>query len=57
MLSISQMVDNKCRVIFFKEGSEITKNGKTIGKGVRKNGLFVMKIGNKPQDKIFQWLI
>ena len=52
LLSISQIVDNKCRVIFSEEGSEITKNGKTIGKGVRKNGLFVMKIGNKPQDKI-----
>ena len=46
------MVDNKCRVIFSEEGSEITKYGKTIAKGVRKNGLFVMKIGNTPQDKI-----
>lgn len=52
LLSISQMVDNKCRVIFSEEGSEITKYGKTIGKGVRKNGLMVMKIGNTPQDKI-----
>ena len=52
LLSISQMVDNKCRVIFSEEGSEITKYGKTIGKGVRKNGLFVMKIGNTPQDNI-----
>lgn len=52
LLSISQMVDNKSRVIFSEEGSEITKYGKTIGKGVRKNGLFVMKIGNTPQEKI-----
>ena len=52
LLSISQMVDNKCRVIFSEEGSEIIKDGKTIGKGVRRNGLFVMKIGNKPQDRI-----
>ena len=46
------MVDNKCRVIFSEEGSEFTKNGKTIGKGVKKNDLFVMKIGNTSQDKI-----
>ena len=52
LLSISQMVDNKCRVIISEEGSEIIKDGKTIGKGVRRNGLFVMKIGNKPQDRI-----
>ena len=35
LLSISLMVENKCRVIFSEEGSEITENGKTIGKGVR----------------------
>lgn len=52
MLSITQMVYNKCKVIFSEEGSEITKYGKTIGKGVMKNGLFVMKIGNTPQDNI-----
>ncbi|GKE16515.1 retrovirus-related pol polyprotein from transposon TNT 1-94, partial [Tanacetum coccineum] len=31
----------------------ITKNGKVIGKGIRKKGLYVMKLGNKPKDKIY----
>ncbi|GKA86862.1 retrovirus-related pol polyprotein from transposon TNT 1-94 [Tanacetum coccineum] len=32
--------------------SEITKNGKVIGRGIRKKGLYVMKLGNKPKDQI-----
>nr|GEV35456.1 retrovirus-related Pol polyprotein from transposon TNT 1-94 [Tanacetum cinerariifolium] len=47
-----QICDNKCRVTFFKYDSEITKNGKVIGRGIRKKGLYVMKIGNKPRDQI-----
>ncbi|GJZ88775.1 retrovirus-related pol polyprotein from transposon TNT 1-94 [Tanacetum coccineum] len=31
---------------------EITKDGKVIGRGTRKKGLYVMKLGNKPEDKI-----
>ncbi|GJX99031.1 retrovirus-related pol polyprotein from transposon TNT 1-94 [Tanacetum coccineum] len=31
---------------------EITKDGKVIGRGIRKKGLYVMKLGNKPKDKI-----
>ncbi|GJU94468.1 retrovirus-related pol polyprotein from transposon TNT 1-94 [Tanacetum coccineum] len=27
-------------------------NGKVIGKGIRKKGLYVMKLGNKPKDQI-----
>ncbi|GJV79619.1 retrovirus-related pol polyprotein from transposon TNT 1-94 [Tanacetum coccineum] len=30
----------------------ITKNGKVIGKGIRKKGLYVMKLGNKSKDQI-----
>nr|GEU28751.1 retrovirus-related Pol polyprotein from transposon TNT 1-94 [Tanacetum cinerariifolium] len=33
--------------------SEITKDGKVIGRGIRKKGLYVMKLGNKPKDKVF----
>ncbi|GJU25222.1 retrovirus-related pol polyprotein from transposon TNT 1-94 [Tanacetum coccineum] len=47
-----QMCDNKCRVTFSKHDSEITKDGKVIGRGIRKKGLYVMKLGNKPEDKI-----
>ncbi|GJS65793.1 retrovirus-related pol polyprotein from transposon TNT 1-94 [Tanacetum coccineum] len=47
-----QIYDNKCRVTFFEHDSEITKDGKVIGRGIRKKGLYVMKLGNKPKDKI-----
>ncbi|GKB82318.1 retrovirus-related pol polyprotein from transposon TNT 1-94 [Tanacetum coccineum] len=47
-----QICDNKCRVTFTEHDSEITKDGKVIGRGIRKKGLYVMKLGNKPKDKI-----
>ncbi|GJY63718.1 retrovirus-related pol polyprotein from transposon TNT 1-94 [Tanacetum coccineum] len=40
-----QICDNKCRVTF-------SEHGKVIGRGIRKKGLYVMKLGNKPKDKI-----
>ncbi|GJR64413.1 retrovirus-related pol polyprotein from transposon TNT 1-94 [Tanacetum coccineum] len=52
LLSIGQICDNKCKVTFSEHDSEITKNGKVIGKGIRKKGLYVMKLQNKPKDKI-----
>ncbi|GJS97686.1 retrovirus-related pol polyprotein from transposon TNT 1-94 [Tanacetum coccineum] len=52
LLSIRQICDNKCRVTFSKHDSEITKDGKVIGRGIRKKGLYVMKLGNKPKDQI-----
>ncbi|GJW85685.1 retrovirus-related pol polyprotein from transposon TNT 1-94 [Tanacetum coccineum] len=47
-----QICDNKCRVTFSKHDSEITKDGKVIGRGIKKKGLYVMKLGNKAKDKI-----
>ncbi|GJU91554.1 hypothetical protein Tco_1303977 [Tanacetum coccineum] len=47
-----QICENKCRVTFFEHDSEITKDGKVIGRGIRKKGLYVIKLGNKPKDKI-----
>ncbi|GKC28052.1 retrovirus-related pol polyprotein from transposon TNT 1-94 [Tanacetum coccineum] len=47
-----QICDNKCRVTFSEHDSEITKDGKFIGRGIRKKGVYVMKFGNKPKDKI-----
>ncbi|GKA36125.1 zf-CCHC domain-containing protein [Tanacetum coccineum] len=41
-----------CRVTFSEHDSEITKDGKVIGRGIRKKGLYVMKLGNKPKDQI-----
>ncbi|GJU43462.1 copia protein [Tanacetum coccineum] len=52
LLSIRQICDNKCRVTFSEHDSEITKDGKVIGRGIRKKGLYVMKLGNKPKDQI-----
>ncbi|GJS13872.1 retrovirus-related pol polyprotein from transposon TNT 1-94 [Tanacetum coccineum] len=48
-----QICDNKCRITFSEHDSEITKDGKVIGRGIRKKGLYVMKLGNKPKDQIF----
>ncbi|GJZ80279.1 retrovirus-related pol polyprotein from transposon TNT 1-94 [Tanacetum coccineum] len=47
-----QICDNKCRVTFSEHDSEITKDGKVICRGIRKKGLYVMKLGNKPKDHI-----
>nr|GEX14318.1 retrovirus-related Pol polyprotein from transposon TNT 1-94 [Tanacetum cinerariifolium] len=47
-----QICDNKCRVTFSKHDSEITKDGKVIGRGIRKKSLYVIKLGNKPRDQI-----
>ncbi|GJS10755.1 retrovirus-related pol polyprotein from transposon TNT 1-94 [Tanacetum coccineum] len=52
LLSIGQICDNKCIVTFSEHDSEITKDGKVIGRGIRKKGLYVMKLGNKPKDQI-----
>ncbi|GJU37057.1 integrase, catalytic region, zinc finger, CCHC-type containing protein [Tanacetum coccineum] len=47
-----QICDSKCKVIFLKNDSEVIKDGKVIGRDIRKKGLYVMKLGNKPEDKI-----
>ncbi|GJV10392.1 retrovirus-related pol polyprotein from transposon TNT 1-94 [Tanacetum coccineum] len=52
LLSIRQICDNKCKVTFSEHDSKITKNGKVIGRGIRKKGLYVMKLGSKPKDQI-----
>ncbi|GJX11382.1 retrovirus-related pol polyprotein from transposon TNT 1-94 [Tanacetum coccineum] len=50
LLSIGQICDKKCNVLFSETGSKIIKNGITLGKGIRKNGLYIMKMGNSPKD-------
>ncbi|GJY73384.1 retrovirus-related pol polyprotein from transposon TNT 1-94 [Tanacetum coccineum] len=52
IISKGQICGNKYRVTFSEHDSEITKDGKVIGRGIRKKGLNVMKLGNKPKDKI-----
>ncbi|GKB81648.1 retrovirus-related pol polyprotein from transposon TNT 1-94 [Tanacetum coccineum] len=50
--SIGQICDSKYKVIFFENDSKIVKDSKVIGRGIRKKGLYVMKLGTKPEDKI-----
>ncbi|GJX73997.1 zf-CCHC domain-containing protein [Tanacetum coccineum] len=52
LISIGQICNNKCRVTFSEHDREITKDGRVIGRGIRKKGLYVMKLGNKPKDQI-----
>ncbi|GJR63966.1 retrovirus-related pol polyprotein from transposon TNT 1-94 [Tanacetum coccineum] len=52
LLSISQICDKKCQVLFSETSSKILKDGITIGKGIRKNGLYIMKMGNSPKDTL-----
>ncbi|GKC58758.1 retrovirus-related pol polyprotein from transposon TNT 1-94 [Tanacetum coccineum] len=52
LLSIGQICDDKCKVTFSEHDSKITKDSNVIGRGIRKKGLYVMKLGNKPKDKI-----
>ncbi|GJR87192.1 retrovirus-related pol polyprotein from transposon TNT 1-94 [Tanacetum coccineum] len=47
-----QICDKRCKVLFSETGSEIIKDGITIGKGIRKNGLYIMKMGNSPKDAL-----
>nr|GEU75789.1 retrotransposon protein [Tanacetum cinerariifolium] len=47
-----KICDNKCKVTFSEHDREINKDGKIIGRGIRKKGLYVLKLGNKPKDKI-----
>nr|GEY80868.1 retrovirus-related Pol polyprotein from transposon TNT 1-94 [Tanacetum cinerariifolium] len=47
-----KICDNKCRATISEHDSEITKDSKIIGRGIKKKGLYVMKLGNKPKDQI-----
>ncbi|GJT93420.1 retrovirus-related pol polyprotein from transposon TNT 1-94 [Tanacetum coccineum] len=51
-LSVGQICDSKCKVMFSEHDSEITKDRKVIGRGIRKRGLYVQKLGKYPKDKI-----
>nr|GEY20971.1 retrovirus-related Pol polyprotein from transposon TNT 1-94 [Tanacetum cinerariifolium] len=51
LLSACQICDSKCKVIFIEHDSKIIKDEKVMGKGIRKEGIYVMKLGNKLEDK------
>ncbi|GJU20068.1 retrovirus-related pol polyprotein from transposon TNT 1-94 [Tanacetum coccineum] len=47
-----RICDKKCKVLFSETGSEILEDDITIGRGIRKNGLYIMKMGNSPEDSL-----
>ncbi|GKC22127.1 retrovirus-related pol polyprotein from transposon TNT 1-94 [Tanacetum coccineum] len=47
-----QIRDKICKVLFSETNSEILKDDITIGRGIRKNGLYIMKMGNPPKDSL-----
>ncbi|GJV93913.1 retrovirus-related pol polyprotein from transposon TNT 1-94 [Tanacetum coccineum] len=46
-----QICDNKCRVTFLEHDSEITKDSKVIGRGIRKKGLKIEESFNVTFDE------
>ncbi|GJT26001.1 retrovirus-related pol polyprotein from transposon TNT 1-94 [Tanacetum coccineum] len=52
LLSIGQICDKMCKVLFSKTGSEILKDDITKGRWIRTNGLYIMKMGNSPKDSL-----
>ncbi|PWA49552.1 Integrase, catalytic region, Zinc finger, CCHC-type, Peptidase aspartic, catalytic [Artemisia annua] len=52
LLSVGQICDNNCRVTFTNKNSVIIKDDKVIGRGIRKGGVYVMKLGDKLEDRI-----
>ncbi|GJR95878.1 retrovirus-related pol polyprotein from transposon TNT 1-94 [Tanacetum coccineum] len=46
LLSIGQICNSKCRVTFFEHDSEITKDSRVIGRGIRKKGLWHRRLGH-----------
>nr|GEU47589.1 copia protein [Tanacetum cinerariifolium] len=55
-LDLDNEYDKLCNMslkIITKNKSEITKDGKVISRGIRKEDLYVMKLGNKPRDQIY----
>ncbi|GJR04230.1 retrovirus-related pol polyprotein from transposon TNT 1-94 [Tanacetum coccineum] len=47
-----KICDKKCKVLFSETGSDILKDDITIGRRIRKNGLYIMKMGNSPKDSL-----
>ncbi|GJV90244.1 retrovirus-related pol polyprotein from transposon TNT 1-94 [Tanacetum coccineum] len=47
-----QICDKKCKVLLSETDSKILKDHITIGIGIRKNGLYAMKMGNSPKDSL-----
>nr|GEW51510.1 zf-CCHC domain-containing protein/DUF4219 domain-containing protein/UBN2 domain-containing protein [Tanacetum cinerariifolium] len=54
-LALDNEYDKLCKMslkIITKNKSEITKDGKVIGRGIKKKGSYVTKLGNKPRNQV-----
>ncbi|GJS31391.1 retrovirus-related pol polyprotein from transposon TNT 1-94 [Tanacetum coccineum] len=47
-----QICDKKFKALFSETSSEFFKDSITIGRGIRKNGLYIKKMGNSPKDSL-----
>ncbi|GJS37717.1 retrovirus-related pol polyprotein from transposon TNT 1-94 [Tanacetum coccineum] len=52
LISVGQLCDDDCVVSFTKVDCTISKNGKTLAKGHRRNGLYTCKLGDNSKQQI-----
>ncbi|GJZ24336.1 retrovirus-related pol polyprotein from transposon TNT 1-94 [Tanacetum coccineum] len=52
LISIGQLCDDDCVVSFTKVDCTISKNGKMLAKGHRRNGLYTCKLGDNSKQQI-----
>ncbi|GJR50090.1 retrovirus-related pol polyprotein from transposon TNT 1-94 [Tanacetum coccineum] len=52
LISVGQLCDNDCIVSFTKVDCNISKNGRLLAKGHRRNGLYTCKLGDNSKQQI-----
>ncbi|GJW28066.1 retrovirus-related pol polyprotein from transposon TNT 1-94, partial [Tanacetum coccineum] len=52
LISVGQLCDDDCVVSFTKVYCDISKNGKLLAKGHRRNGLYTCKLGDNSKQQI-----
>ncbi|GKC07876.1 retrovirus-related pol polyprotein from transposon TNT 1-94, partial [Tanacetum coccineum] len=52
LISVGQLCDNDCIVSFTKVDCTISKNGKMLAKGHRRNDLYICKLGDNSKQQI-----
>nr|GEW31834.1 retrotransposon protein [Tanacetum cinerariifolium] len=53
LISVGQLCDDDCVVIFTKVDYTISKNGKALAKGHRRNSLYTYKLGDSSKQQIY----
>ncbi|GJU66173.1 retrotransposon protein [Tanacetum coccineum] len=52
LISVGQLCDDDCIVSFSKVDCAISKNGKSLAKGHRRNGLYMYELGDNSKQQI-----